>query len=552
MAVSQQRDRRALLTLVEEATHLLRRTPLSAWLAYYVGSIPFILYLFFFWSDMSRSPFAAGRLLGSSLVLTLLYAWMKVWQAIFCDQLMAIVEGRESADPLTWKAWIRLIASQICIHASMLWVLPLALLAMLPFGWGYAFYHNVTVLALGHFRRDGRTASLFSKALAQSHYHQLQNHSMLLMLLVTALLVYMNLFVGFVMSAQLLSSFSGLDNAFTQNLFLMFSSTVQALLISLSYLVMNPIVKSLYVLRCFYGAARKSGADMEVRLRAITTAKPVLLIFLLTLGLASVAPVAAQETAPVTEAPRVQPGTGQLNESIREVMQSNEYQWRMPREMKPDADDESWLGGIVRAIKSFIFDSIKVIGDLLGDLLDWIFGGKSKGEKVPGGTNSTWLAMLPKLVIVLLVLLATGFLLLLYRHWKLAQQTQVLVAAAAPPEINLESENVLATQLPEDEWLRLAREKMESGDLRLALRALFLATLAHLGHKRLLQISRAKSNGDYVREIAWRAKDREELNRGFSEQVRTFDRVWYGWHEVDLDLMKNFELQHERITSHAA
>lgn len=552
MSLQKQRDRRALLTLVEEATHLLRKTPLSVWLAYYVGSIPFILYLFFFWSDMSRSPLAGRHLLESSFVLTLLYGWMKIWQAIFCDRLMAIVEGRESMEPMSTRAWIRLIASQLFLHATMFWVLPLSLVAMLPFGWVYAFYHNVSVLAFGHFRGQGRTASLFSRALAQSHYQQLQNHSMLLMLLVTAVLVYMNLFVGLVMSTQLLKSFSGLDNAFSQNLFLMFSSTVQALLISLSYLVMNPMVKALYVLRCFYGAARKSGADIEVRLRAITTAQAMVLMFVVGLGFAFTPVAMAQETPPAKTAPVMQPGAGRLNQSIQEVMQSKEYQWRMPREVNTEASDESWLGGIVNAVKGFITGSIEMIGNLLGDLFDWIFGGKDSTQRSSGGTNSVWLAMLPKLLIVLLVLLATAFLLLLYRNWKLSQQTQMMTAAAVPPEINLESENVLATQLPENEWLRLAREKMESGDLRLALRALFLATLANLGEKRLLQISRAKSNGDYVREIGWRAKDRVELNRGFADQVRTFDRVWYGWHEVDLDLMENFQLQHERITSHAA
>lgn len=552
MSLQQQRDQRALLTLVEEATHLLRKAPLSVWLGYYAGSIPFILYLFFFWSDMSRSPFAAGHLLSSSFVLTLLYGWMKVWQAVFCDHLMNLVEGRESGDPMNAKAWIRLIASQLCIHASMPWVLSLSLVAMLPFGWVYAFYHNITVLAVGHFRRHGRAASLFKKALAQSHYHQLQNHSLLAMLFITALLVYLNLFVGFVMSSFLLRSFSGLENAFTQNPFLMFSSTVQALLISISYLVMNPMVKSVYVLRCFYGDARKSGADIEVRLRAITAARPVALILAIMIGWTFTADVAAQEVTPEKVAPAVvQPGAEQLNQSIQKVMQGNEYQWRMPREMKTEQDDDSWLGGFIRSVKNFITGSIKVIGDFLGDLMDWIFGGKESTESRPGGTHSVWLAMLPKLLIGLLVLLATGFILLLYRNWKLSQQTQITAAAALPPEINLESEHVLATQLPENEWLRLAREKMESGDLRLALRALFLATLANLGEKRLLQISRTKSNGDYVREIGWRAKDREELNRGFIEQVRIFDRVWYGWHEVDLDLMKNFEMQHERITSHA-
>src|SRR5436190_21100441 len=87
---------------------------------------------------------------------------------------------------------------------------------------------------------------------------------------------------------------------------------------------------------------------------------------------------------------------------------------------------------------------------------------------------------------------------MLWRNWKQARQTVTVEAEALPPPVNLESENVLASQLPENEWLLLAREKMEAGELRLALRALFLATLAHLGEKRLLQIGRSKSNGDYV------------------------------------------------------
>ena len=39
----------------------------------------------------------------------------------------------------------------------------------------------------------------------------------------------------------------------------------------------------------------------------------------------------------------------------------------------------------------------------------------------------------------------------------------------------------MASQLPEDAWLKLAREMVEKGDLRLAVRAMYLAMLAHLG-----------------------------------------------------------------------
>ena len=89
----------------------------------------------------------------------------------------------------------------------------------------------------------------------------------------------------------------------------------------------------------------------------------------------------------------------------------------------------------------------------------------------------------------------------------------------------------------------------EANFWRLSLATLFLATLAHLGDKRLIQISRSKSNGDYVRELGWRSRGRDGLSESFHQQVRTFDRVWYGWHDATPDLLTGFEAQHERITT---
>jgi hypothetical protein len=55
-----------------------------------------------------------------------------------------------------------------------------------------------------------------------------------------------------------------------------------------------------------------------------------------------------------------------------------------------------------------------------------------------------------------------------------------------------------------------------------------------------------------VREVGWRARDRQELSTSFSDQVRTFDRVWYGWHEVNAEMVSRFEQQHEQILAHAS
>ena len=46
------------IELIEEAFHLLRHASPAAWGAYVTGTLPFILLLLYFWSDMARSAFA--------------------------------------------------------------------------------------------------------------------------------------------------------------------------------------------------------------------------------------------------------------------------------------------------------------------------------------------------------------------------------------------------------------------------------------------------------------------------------------------------------------
>ena len=84
---------------------------------------------------------------------------------------------------------------------------------------------------------------------------------------------------------------------------------------------------------------------------------------------------------------------------------------------------------------------------------------------------------------------------LLYRRYHGVTREKVPVESFAGV-FDLESEEIVATLLREDEWMRLAKEQIERGEDRLAVRALFLATLAHLGERGLLKIARFKSNRD--------------------------------------------------------
>ncbi len=104
-----------------------------------------------------------------------------------------------------------------------------------------------------------------------------------------------------------------------------------------------------------------------------------------------------------------------------------------------------------------------------------------------------------------------------------------------------------ANQLPEDGWLKLAAELLHKGDLRLALRAYYLASLAHLAAREMIAVAIFKSNRDYEMELRWRNRALTDLHAAFAENGMIFDRVWYGLHEVSTEALGQFQSNLERI-----
>src|SRR6185503_3700557 len=111
--------------LIEEVFHLLRLAPAATLATYYLGSLPFILGLLYFWSDMSRAAFAEQRLMGGTIGMTLLFVWMKCWQAAFAQQLKAQLCG-EPAPRWNFARLSRLVLVQIILQPSGLFLLPAA------------------------------------------------------------------------------------------------------------------------------------------------------------------------------------------------------------------------------------------------------------------------------------------------------------------------------------------------------------------------------------------------------------------------------------------
>ena len=144
--------------------------------------------------------------------------------------------------------------------------------------------------------------------------------------------------------------------------------------------------------------------------------------------------------------------------------------------------------------------------------------------------------------------LLTWLAVILYRKYK-NTDSEAVEEGVTIETVDLTSEDIVATQLPEDEWMKLAREQISKGDGRLAIRALFLASLANLGDEELLRIARFKSNRDYLRELSRKARKWDSLKDAFETNTRLFERAWYGWHEVEKDTVETFLSNHETITN---
>jgi hypothetical protein len=147
------------------------------------------------------------------------------------------------------------------------------------------------------------------------------------------------------------------------------------------------------------------------------------------------------------------------------------------------------------------------------------------------------------------ILLVLAF--LAWRAWKNRRPPMVAADVVATPVPDITREDVDATALPEEDWLNLAAEFTGKGELRLALRAVYLATLACLARRELITIAKYKSDREYELELRRRSHGQPHLVGIFAECRALFERTWYGLHEVTPIIMDRFLQNQERIREHA-
>ncbi|MCK5203737.1 MAG: hypothetical protein KAR15_07690 [Desulfobacterales bacterium] len=527
---SQEHHKSAILIL-EEAVHLLRKAPLFLLSGYYIGTLPFILGLFYFWADMSRSADAKSYHAVASLGIALLYIWMKCWHVVFAARVKMSISG-QPVPRWSLHRMLTLVTTQTLIHATAFFILPLAALVAIPFGWCYAFYQNITAEAITELD-DLKT--LCQKAWFQAKLWPRQNHMLLAIIFIFGVVVFLNLAGAIYILPHLLKKYIGVESMFTLSGSHVINTTFWVVTIGISYLCMNPLVKTVYALRCFYGAALKSGDDLKTELKGLMPGRTGVAIGLFVVALFAGSPIPSIAIETHFASPEA------LDRSIDEVMARREFTWRMPRELI--AEDEKTPKGPIASVVAWIIDKlgkgIKAVINWVDKLMDWLIGLLPAGDRRTASSNANWITSVRVAVFVLLIGILCALVYILWRSWMRRQNAQAeIVAAAVESTPNLENDDTAADDLPVNRWLELARELTEKGSLRQAIRAFYLAILADLAAHELIKIEKFKSNREYEIELRRRAHQQEGLLKVFSKSREIFECVWYGMYKIsrsDLD-----------------
>ena len=577
---------RGPLELIEEATALLRGGPLSMLSAYYIGSLPFVLGFLYYWADMSHHADAYDRHGAWALIVTLLFLWMKVWHVVFSRQVHALRAG-ETLPRWSFRRLRRMAVHQSLIHSTGVFVIPLSLAAFVPFPWVYAFYQNATVLDDG---QDASVMALVRRSLRQTRLWPRQNCVVLwltcpylliwVVVLWQALLpaatgatgewshfifylyaailsilllilnpfpvaVAMNLAVLIYFIPSVIEMLLGVETELARSMG--FSSTmISAIVCALTYLCLDPMLKAAYVLRCFYGESLESGADLRADLRMLVarSSRAATLLVVCAGFFCASGPVHAQEIE--TEgAARI--STEQLDSSIAEVVKRREFSWRMPRELQSEDIQENFVMRNANRLREWSQERLERVRKVLRRFQEWI---TRKAVQGAGGGQSSgaWVRAVPVLIYVLLGALIVALLLLVWRMWRLrTRRVDGEIAPLGDASPDLEDEQLRADDLPEDRWLELASELRTKGEYRLALRATFLAVLAHLGRNELISIARFKSNRDYGRELQRRAHHLPEVLQAFGGLVGVYERTWYGPYPATMETLQEIDSEQQRI-----
>jgi hypothetical protein len=499
------------MSALEDAVHLLRRTPLSTLLLHWIGSAPFTLGVLLFWNDITQYRPSNAACVADSLALAALLAWMNCWRAAFAGRLRAQLGGQLDGYPAGPIAVWRMAGCQSLLGASKPIVLPLTLLMVFPLAQTVAFYRYASVLAC---RADLSFRQVIARASKLAGIERAQSWVVLAAIAFVQLVVTLNVASAIAILPQLVRMLTGYESVFSRGGMSYVENPLFAMTaVAVGWMAVDPYIQAVYCVMYFRRESLESGEDLRAALRGLRLAAPVAAALLCVFaGAARAADAVAPEP---------------LRQSIEQTMQAHEYDWRLPVETAAQ-NKPSWLVSLVdRAFHGFAW-AMQQAGHALTNLLRWIFG-KLTIPETPGAAPAHALSWGIYLAIAVILTLAG---LLVVRILRARRKKPRVAAVAGAVPVRLEDEHVTPDRLPEDQWIEMAESCLRDEDYLLALRAFYLANLSWLGRREWIAIHVGKTNREYEGDLRRRAREFAEARGLFSQNIAAFERAWYGLHEV--------------------
>lgn len=203
-------------------------------------------------------------------------------------------------------------------------------------------------------------------------------------------------------------------------------------------------------------------------------------------------------------------------QKLGEILNREEYQ-------KPEQKEKSWFQRLLERIR------------------DW-FRSESPNPKVAPSEGSQTLSLVLQIVLYAAIIGVIGFLIYRFAPF-LANRIRQREKRGKKERIIL-GERIAADESSENlfsEAERLARD----GNLRGAIRKGYVALLCELSDRKIIGLSRHKTNRDYLRDV----RKRRELFENMTGLTSNFERHWYGFDEAQEKDWEEFRIGYRKAVA---
>src|SRR5262249_5033897 len=224
-----------------------------------------------------------------------------------------------------------------------------------------------------------------------------QNHLILGISLLFGLCVFLNWMIVVLSIPRLFKTLFGVESAFTQSPAAMLNTTFLAGVFGLTYLTIDPLVKTIYVLRCFYGESRQSGEDLKSDLKRFAgPLRQMAGAVVILLSVTFAADAAFMQSSPVSAA--------ELNQHIDDVIHSSKYAWRLPRDPLQAPVEDGLIARFFHAVGSMLRSILRTVVSWIDQFFERLFGRSGSRGPVGFSWSSSTLLLYGLLAVVLVAI----------------------------------------------------------------------------------------------------------------------------------------------------